>query len=620
METKDENKYRNYTKCRNQVKNELRKAREIMERDISSDAKQNPKLFWKYVISKRKVKVRVSDFISKTDNSQSITAITDQDKADVLAGLFSSVFTEEPVGEVPILEPRRLNKEFQDSVIEEERVKKELLKLDPNDNEEVGRRRRHLGEKKTSSEIRREKVKMKKNIGLIGGISFVIGSIIGSGIFITPKDVLVETGSVGLCLLVWTFAGILSLLGSLCYCELGCLIPKSGSEYQYLMAGLGKFVAFLFAWTQTFVLTPSAVSICILTFAEYMVVLFDHCGTSKTLVKLIAVITMIFLAIVNCWDTKQAVYLQVFLSAVKLIALSVIIIGGFVWHGRGMTGAMQEGFSGTTNSVSSVALAFYNAFWAYEGWNRLNCVTEELKHPHKNLPRANIFGVTLTIVVYLLANVSYLTVLGTDGLQQSRAVAFTWGEIVLGPAGILMPVAVLFSTIGAANATLFGGSRILYAAAREKQFPEVLSYVSCKRYTPIPSIMLTTILALLFMTFGEIRSLINFFSFAAWLFYTLTVLALVVLRFTMKNSHRPIKIFILFPLIFIVCSMYLVVAPIIQNPTVEFLYAFLFMLGGLILYIPFAHCRTDRGCFESVTRLVQYLMEVVPSPYEPGEL
>ncbi|XP_060067753.1 b(0,+)-type amino acid transporter 1-like [Ylistrum balloti] len=477
----------------------------------------------------------------------------------------------------------------------------------------------YISDNTVSSAVKRETVGMKKNLGLVSAVSFAVNAIIGSGIFFSPTGVLFETGSVGLSLLVWVLAGLLALIGSMCYCELGCLIPKSGSEYPYLLAGLGKIIAFLFAWTQSIVLTPTLIAVSILIFAEYTVILFDFCGTSQTLIKIIAVLIMIALAIINCWDTKHSAGLQVCSSAVKLVVLGVIIVGGFVLLGQGETATMQKGFSGNTNSASSIALAFYNATWAYGGWNRINCVTEELKNPKRNLPRASILGVIIAIIVYFLANISYLTVLGIEGVMQSRVVAFTWGETVLGPGGMLMTIAVLLSILGTANADLFGGSRILYAAAREHQFPEVLSYVSCKRCTPIPCIIFTTLLTVLLTVLGDIRSLINFFSFTAWLFHGLTVFALLVLRFTMKDTYRPIKIFILFPLIFIVCSMYLVVAPIIQNPTVEFLYAFLFMSGGLVFYVPFVHYHADQGFFKHVTRFVQCLMEVVPSPYKHAD-
>ncbi|XP_062609613.1 b(0,+)-type amino acid transporter 1-like [Saccostrea cucullata] len=429
-------------------------------------------------------------------------------------------------------------------------------------------------------------IKLKRSLGLISGTSIIVGTIID--------------------------------LGSLSYAELGTLITKSGGEYPYMMEAMGRVVAYLFAWTKIIVLTPSSMAIICLTFAEYFITLFDFCGEPQIPKKIVAALAMITLAIVNCWDTKLAASVQVFFTAAKLIALFIIVIGGLVWLGKGEVETLQTGFEGSTNSPSAVALAFYDALWAYDGWNNLNYITEELKNPYVNLPRANTIGVLLVTVIYVLANISYLAVLGKDGLLNSSAVAVEWGEIVMGKnVAIIMPIFVMFSTFGAANGSLFAGVRTLYVAARENQFPEVLSYVSARRLTPIPCIIFTTVIALLMLIPGDIGSLIDFFSFAAWMFYALAIICLIILRFKWKDRKRPIKIFILFPVIFLLCSLYLVVAPIIQDPRLEFLYAFLFIVGGLLLYIPLVHFKIHKGCFDPVTLFFQLFLEVGPSPYVP---
>ncbi|XP_076111590.1 b(0,+)-type amino acid transporter 1-like [Mytilus galloprovincialis] len=458
--------------------------------------------------------------------------------------------------------------------------------------------------------------KLKKSVGIISGISFIVGSVIGSGIFISPKGVLQETGSVGLSLIVWGSAGILSLLGSLSYAEIGCVVKKSGGEYAYIDAAMGRLMAFMFAWTKIIVLTPSSVAVISLTFASYCVTFFPYCGEPQVPLKVIAALAIVTLTIINCYDTRAGASVQVFFTAAKLIALAIIIVGGLVRLGQGHTATMKSGFDGTIGTASGVALAFYDALWAYDGWNTLNYVSEELKNPYVNLPRANVVGVLLVTILYILTNISYLVVLGIDGLLDSDAVAVTWGDDVLGAAGVIMPIFVMCSTFGAANGALFAGVRTLYAAARDDQFPEVLSYVNCKRYTPIPCLIFTSVVSLLMLIPGDIGSLIDFFSFASWMFYALAIISLFILRWRLPDAHRPIKIFILLPVIFLACSLYLVVAPIIQDPRLEFLYAFLFMVGGLLFYIPLVHFQLMTGRFDAVTRFLQKIMEVVPSPYE----
>lgn len=225
-------------------------------------------------------------------------------------------------------------------------------------------------------------VKMKRNVNLLGGISFIVGSIIGSGIFISPKGVLTETKSVGLSLIVWAGSGILALLGALTYSELGTLIPKSGGEYAYYTEALIPIIAYLFVWTRTIVIQPSAVAIICMVFASYFMSFFDHCGTWGPIEKLVAIVAILTICFINCYDTKWASFVQVFFTAAKLGAVGIIIIGGFVSLGQGHTSSLKNSFEGTTDSPSRIALAFYDALWAYDGWNTLNYLTEELKNPY----------------------------------------------------------------------------------------------------------------------------------------------------------------------------------------------------------------------------------------------
>ncbi|KAH3777179.1 b(0,+)-type amino acid transporter 1-like isoform X2 [Dreissena polymorpha] len=458
---------------------------------------------------------------------------------------------------------------------------------------------------------------LKRNVGIVSGTSFIVGSIIGSGIFISPKGVLKGTGSIGLSLVVWAASGVISLLGALSYAELGTMIPRSGGEYAYFYDATFPFVAYMYSWTRTIVLQPSGLAIICMTLASYMVTFFEYCGTPIPPEKTIACVAILTICIINCYDTSWAAYVQVFFTVCKLVPLAIIIIGGFVKMGQGGHTELQDGFKGTTGSVSSVALSFYDAMWAYDGWNTLNFLTEELKNPYKNLPRANVFGVVLVTIVYVLANISYLVVLSPAGLLASDAVAVDWGKAMLGKAYVIMPIAVIFSTFGAANGLCYSSGRLVYAAARDGNLPEVLSYVHVKRCTPLPSIVLTCVIAILMIIPANIGQLVDFFSFSAWLFYGTCVFCVVILRIRKPNAERPIRVFILIPIVFTLCSIYLVVAPIAQNPSLEFLWAAVFIVGGLVFYLPFVVFKLDRGCFDKVTTFLQLLCEIAPSPYVP---
>ncbi|XP_036785755.2 B(0,+)-type amino acid transporter 1 isoform X4 [Manis pentadactyla] len=221
--------------------------------------------------------------------------------------------------------------------------------------------------------------------------------------------------------------------------------------------------------------------------------------------------------------------------------------------------------------------------------NQLNYITEELRNPFRNLPLAIVIGIPLVTGCYILMNVSYFTVMTATELLQSQAVAVTFGDRVLYPAAWVVPLFVAFSTIGAANGTCFTAGRLVYVAGREGHMLKVLSYISVKRLTPAPALIFYGIIATIYIIPGDINSLVNYFSFAAWMFYGLTILGLIVMRFTRKAAERPIKVPIFIPILVTLVSVFLVLAPIISEPAWEYLYCVLFILSGLIFYFLFVH-------------------------------
>ena len=470
-------------------------------------------------------------------------------------------------------------------------------------------------------------VRVKQKLGLMSGIALIVGTMIGSGIFISPKGVLAGTGSVGLSLIVWVACGFISLCGALAYAELGTLITKSGAEYAYLLEagkGMPKYVAeipaFLFSWVSVFVLKPSLFAVVSLSFGVYVVEPFyPSCEPPAGLVKLVSILCICIVSAVNCHSVALATKVQNFFTLAKLLAILVIVVGGFVMMSKGHTEHIRSGFEGTSSDPSAIALAFYDGLWAYDGWNNLNYATEELKNPYVNLPRAIMIGIPLVTACYLLTNLSYLAIMSKETLLASNAVAATWGDQVLGGAAILIPIFVALSTFGAANGSCFTGGRLVYAAAREGHLPEVFSYIHVRKGTPFPSLILTTTIAILMMIPGDIFSLIDFFSFAAWLFYGATMASVIVLRYTRPNAPRPYKVPLVIPVVVIIISCYLVIAPIIQNPRIEFLYATFFIISGLIFYFPFCVFKINLKFIKHITTFVQCALEVAPSKYEPPE-
>uniref|UniRef100_A0A182N4W8 b(0,+)-type amino acid transporter 1 n=1 Tax=Anopheles dirus TaxID=7168 RepID=A0A182N4W8_9DIPT len=457
-------------------------------------------------------------------------------------------------------------------------------------------------------------IHLKRRVGLFSGVALIVGTMIGSGIFVSPSGLLVRTGSIGVSFIIWMACGLLSLLGALAYAELGTMNTSSGAEWAYFMDAFGAWPAFLFSWVSTLVLKPSQMAIICLSFAQYAVEAFVYeCDPPLAVVKMVAILAIVSILFVNCYSVNLGMAVQNVFTSAKLIAVLIVICGGAYKLCQGNTQHLQNAFSGATPSLGAIATAFYTGLWAYDGWNNLNYVTEEIQNPSKNLPRSIIIGIPLVTLCYALINVSYLAAMSPTEMIESEAVAVTFGNRILGVMAWLMPLSVTISTFGSANGTLFAAGRLCFAASREGHLLDILSYVHVRRLTPAPGLIFHSLIAGAMVLYGTIDSLIDFFSFTAWIFYGGAMVALIVMRYTKPNYPRPYKVPLIIPILVMVISGYLVAAPIIEKPQIEYLYAVLFILAGLIFYVPFVHYGYHPKFMDNVTLFFQMLFEVVPT-------
>ncbi|XP_071569044.1 b(0,+)-type amino acid transporter 1 isoform X4 [Temnothorax nylanderi] len=342
-------------------------------------------------------------------------------------------------------------------------------------------------------------VHLKRRVGLVSGVALIVGTMIGSGIFVSPSGLLLRTGSVGLSFLVWTSCGLLSLCGALAYAELGTMNTSSGAEYAYFMDAFGAPPAFLFSWVSTLVLKPSQMAIICLSFAQYTVEAFTvDCEPPDQVVKIVALLAIVLILLINCYSVNLATGVQNAFTAAKLMAILVVIAGGSYKLIQGNTQHLQTAFDtidGSTINIGRLATAFYTGLWAYDGWNNLNYVTEEIKNPSKNLPRSIMIGIPLVTICYALINVSYLAVMSPSEMIESEAVAVTFGNRILGVMAWLMPLSVAISTFGSANGTLFAAGRLCFAASRQGHLLDCLSYVHVRRFTPAPGLIFHSLVA-----------------------------------------------------------------------------------------------------------------------------
>ncbi|XP_049918035.1 b(0,+)-type amino acid transporter 1 isoform X3 [Epinephelus moara] len=423
-----------------------------------------------------------------------------------------------------------------------------------------------------------------------------------------------SSGSPGATLFIWTSCGLIAMLAGLCYAELGTVIPESGGEFIYILRTVGKVVAFMFVISFVIVMKPAAGTGIALSFAECVLAPFySGCSPPQLVLKLVAAGAIIVLAIVNCLSVRLAKTVQMVTLVVKVLALTVITLGGVVKLCQGHTENFDNAFDGTNADVSSIGIAFYQGLWSYSGWNTLNYLTEELKHPEVNLPRAVVIAISLVTGLYLLVNVSYLTVMTPKELMSSSAVAVTWGNKVLGSWGWIMSVAAALSAFGSLNGTFFSGGRVCFVAAREGHMPDILAMAHVHRLTPSPALIFTTVVSLLVLIPGDFQSIVNFFSFTAWFFYGITLSGLLYLKIKKPELPRPYKVPIILPILVIIVAIFLVLAPIIDDPQIEYLYVTLFILSGAIVYVPFIHYKLCPGLLTKLTVFLQLFLEVAPA-------
>ncbi|XP_053317040.1 b(0,+)-type amino acid transporter 1-like [Spea bombifrons] len=459
-----------------------------------------------------------------------------------------------------------------------------------------------------------ENLHLKRELGLISAVSLIAGTMIGSGIFMSPQWVLFYMGSPGASLVIWAACGVLAMLGALSYAELGTVIKESGGEYIYILRNVGSLPAFLLAFTSVMVVRPAGIAAVSLSFGEYVVAAFyQDCPSPQVAIKCTAAICILVLGIINCLNVRLATSIMNFFTAAKLLVLLLIIVGGIVLLIKGNTQVLENAFENTVSGFGPVGVAFYQGLWSYDGWNNLNYVTEELKNPEVNLPRAVMIAIPLVTCIYLLVNISYFAAMTPRELLSSDAVAISWGVKVLGFWTWIISLGVALSTFGSANGTFFSGGRVCYVAAREGHLPDVLSMAHVKRLTPSPALIFTSFISLIMIIPADFSSIVNFFSFTAWLFYGITISGLLYIKIKKPDIPRPYKVPIIIPIIVLIAAVYLVLAPIIGSPQLEYLYVTLFILSGIILYIPVVRYKWSPKWFRSITLHLQLLLEVAPT-------
>jgi APA family basic amino acid/polyamine antiporter len=438
---------------------------------------------------------------------------------------------------------------------------------------------------------------LRRDLGLWAATSIVIGTVIGSGIFLVPKTMVLRVGSPEMVLAVFVFGGLLSLAGSLTYAELASMMPEAGGEYVYLREAYGPFWGFIYGWTQMWVAKSGSIATLATGFFYYLANFSPQLESVLARVpmpvgppleirsgQLLAMGVIAVLAFLNYLGVRVGGGLQVAVTGVKVVLIAgIVIIGlsfrGGNWGNLSTTAASGGGFAG-------FFAALVAALWAYDGWNNVNMVSSEVKQPQRNLPFALIFGTSVVMLIYILANLAYFYVLPAAEVGRSDRVAAEMMRRVLGdPGAAAVSVAAMISILAALNGSILSGARVPYAMARDGLFFPAVAGVHPRFFTPGNAILMLSAWSMLLVLSGQYDQLYTYVIFANWILYAMVTASVIVLRRRRPEWPRPYKAFgyPLVPVLFVLVAGCLVFATLRDSPR-ESLLGLLFIFVGLPFY------------------------------------
>jgi APA family basic amino acid/polyamine antiporter len=441
---------------------------------------------------------------------------------------------------------------------------------------------------------------LRRDLGMWSAVAIVVGTVIGSGIFLVPKAMILRVGSPDMVFFVWVFAGLLSLAGALSYSELAAAMPQAGGEYVYLREAYGPLWSFLYGWTQMWVAKSGSIATLATAFFYYLATFWPSAETVFYALPLpigpgggplelrygqiFAMGLILFLAGVNYYGVKFGGAVQVGVTAVKLALIAFIIAAG-LFAGAGNAAH----FSGSVPAAGGIAgffAAMVAALWAYDGWNNVSMVASEIKEPQRNLPLALIWGSLAVAVIYLLANAAYFYVLSPAEVAEGTRVAADMMHRILGePGAAAVSVAAMISIFAALNGSILSGSRVPYAVARDGLFFSAVARVHPEHRTPSVSILALSAWSAILVLSGRYEQLFTYVIFASWILYGMTTAAVIVLRHKRPDLPRPYRTlgYPVVPVLFVLVALCLVCSTLVDSPR-ESLLGGALILAGLPFY------------------------------------
>ncbi|XP_004643158.1 solute carrier family 7 member 13-like [Octodon degus] len=459
-------------------------------------------------------------------------------------------------------------------------------------------------------------MQLSRTIGLFHGNIFLYSSIIGAGIFISPKGVLKYSSlNIPVSLSIWALCGILNMISGLCNTEIGTTFPASGASYFLLKRSFGAVVAFLYVWIKLFAYFIG-LAMQILLVASYLIQPFyPGCSPPELPKKCLALAILWSLGILNIQGLKTVSWFQTISALMKMAILCFISLTGIVLLVSGKkenVSRFQNTLDAELPDASQTAEAILQGFYAYTGSALLINMAGEVKNPARTLPRSLISALSTVTVIYLLTNISFLTVLTPKEIISSDTVAVTWMDRVFPSMQWIISLGISASIIDSSSSAILSLSRTIYAASKEGQLPRIYSMLN-KHHSPAVAVMQLIIATSIAIIPSNLINLIKYIGLISSFLSALNMVAILKLRYQNPDLPRPYKVWM--PMIYfsIASSIFLVVMTIFQSLNIEHIYQFVFLFIGVLYYYLHVHLNQVSVFSEKITCSLQLLFNVSPS-------
>ena len=385
----------------------------------------------------------------------------------------------------------------------------------------------------------------KPTLRLIDAIVLIIGIVVGAGIFRAPSVVASNTSSEYWFLGVWILGGIISIIGALCYSELSSTFPNAGGDYHFLKLAFGKHFSFLFAWARISVTQTGSIAILAYIAGDYLSQLFPIGAFSSTYYALIIII---LISLFNILGIQFGTGIQKFLISLQFIGIFVIVVTGLLTEPSTSLSISESHTHFTPSSTASISLALIFVLLTFGGWNEAAYISSELKSGSKKMTFVLVASIVVITSIYLLINISFLRVLGLEGIANSEAVGVDVMSATLGERGVvLIGLLVVLSALTSLNTTVFTGARSNYALGKDFQTLSFLGKWNGSKSAPINSLILQGVIAIILVIFGAFtrngfESMVDFTAPVFWFFFLFTGISLFILRKKYPNVQRPFKV------------------------------------------------------------------------------